>query len=87
VVGFAEEGKGEEGAFALLRKVVTDAEGGSGPLLLSGLKNQLRKVEPDFSEKRYGFSGFLQFCKAARTRGVIDFHWEDDAGDYVVSTG
>jgi len=84
-VGFAAEGKGEEGAFALLRKVIADADGGGGPLLLSGLKNQLRKVEPEFSEKRYGFSGFLQFCKAARTRGIIDFHWDDDAGDYVVS--
>lgn len=85
VVGFAAEGKGEEGAFALLRKVVSDADRSGGPLLLSGLKNQLRKIEPDFSEKRYGFSGFLQFCKAARTRGIIDFHWDDDAGDYVVS--
>ena len=51
------------------------------------LKNQLRKIEPDFSEKRYGFSGFLQFCKAARTRGIIDYHWDDDADDYVVNLG
>ncbi len=87
VVGFAEKGKGEEGAFAVLRKVVSDNERDGGPLLLSGLKNQLRKVEPDFSEKRYGFSGFLQFCKAARTRGIIDFRWDDEAGDYVVSLG
>ena len=87
VVGFAEKGKGEEGAFALLRKVVSDAGHDGGPLLLSGLKNQLRKIEPDFSEKRYGFSGFLQFCKAARTRGIIDYHWDDDADDYVVNLG
>jgi hypothetical protein len=87
VVGFAEKGKGEEGAFALLRKVVSDTQSDGGSLLLSGLKNQLRKIEPDFSEKRYGFSGFLQFCKAARTRGIIDFRWDDDAGDYVVNLG
>jgi len=87
VVGFAEKGKGEEGAFGLLRKVVSDTERDGGPLLLSGLKNQLRKIEPDFSEKRYGFSGFLQFCKAARTRGIIDFRWDDGAGDYVVNLG
>ena len=39
------------------------------PPQLSGLKNQLRKREPDFSEKRYGFNSFLSFGKAARARG------------------
>ncbi len=87
VVSFSEKGQGEEGAFALLRKVVADAQSAGSFPLLSGLKNQLRKVEPGFSEKRYGFSGFLQFCKGARTRGIIDLRWDDDAGDYVVSVG
>ena len=30
---------------------------------LSGLKNQLRKIEPGFSEKRYGFNSFLSFVR------------------------
>ena len=34
------------------------------PPHLSGLKTQLRKIQPDFSEKRFGYGGFLQFCKA-----------------------
>ncbi|GBD84174.1 NYN domain protein [bacterium BMS3Abin02] len=86
VVSFTTEGKGEEKAFGLLRQVVLELEAGGSPPLLSGLKNQLRKRSPGFSEKRYGFSGFLQFCKAARTRGIIDLHWDDDAGDYVVNS-
>lgn len=68
--------------FALLRTVVSD-QGGSVPL--SGLKNQLRKKRPDFSEKALGYRSFLQFCKAAQTAGAIDLRWDDDADDYLVS--
>jgi hypothetical protein len=83
-VGFPSEGREEDAAFELLRLVVDDLEKEGGPPLMSGLKNQLRKRQPDFSEKRYGFGGFLQFCKAAQARGLIDFEWDDDAGDYVL---
>lgn len=86
VVSFTEEGKGEGEAFSLLHQVVVDLEREGMSPLLSGLKNQLRKRNPGFSEKQYGFSGFLQFCKAARTRGVIDLHWDEEAGDYAVKS-
>ena len=83
-VGFAEEG-GEERAFGLLVDVVRVlSDGGSGPPL-SGLKDQLRKREPEFSEKEFGFSGFLQFCKAAKARGLVSMEWNEDADDYVLS--
>ena len=49
---------------------------------LSGLKNQLRKVQPDFSEKKLGYRSFLQFAKAAATGGAIDLQWSPDADDY-----
>ena len=49
----------------------------NGPVVLSGLKNQLRKQDPDFSEKKFGYGGFLQFCKAAATKGVIELTWDD----------
>ena len=42
-------------AFRLLADVVADL----GSPQLSGLKNQLRKRQPDFSEKRFGFGSFL----------------------------
>jgi uncharacterized protein (TIGR00288 family) len=85
-VGFPTETDDEKGAFILLRTVVARlAE--SGPPHLSGLKTQLRKVQPDFSEKRFGYGGFLQFCKAARARGVIEMEWDDKADDYLVKPG
>ena len=85
-VGFPSEGRGEDAAFSLLQQVVGDLEKGNGRPLMSGLKNHLRKRQPDFSEKLYGFGGFLQFCKAAQARGLIEFEWDDDAGDYVLRT-
>ncbi len=84
-VGFPEEGSNEEDAFELLRDVIASlsANGGSPPL--SGLKDQLRKRQPDFSEKNFGFGSFLQFCKAAATKGLVDMRWDDAADDYVLT--
>lgn len=86
-VSFPTEARDEQAAFALLRSVVDRLSARSGPLHLSGLKTQLRKVEPDFSEKRFGYGGFLQFCKAARARGLIEMDWDEDADDYIVRPG
>jgi uncharacterized LabA/DUF88 family protein len=69
-------------AFALLRSVVAE-DGGSAAM--SGLKDQLRKKRPAFSEKTLGFRGFLQFCKAAAEAGVVELRWDDDEDGYVVS--
>ena len=84
-VSFPEEGSNEEDAFELLRTVVAELSEGNGPPPLSGLKDQLRKRQADFSEKSFGFGGFLQFAKAARTRGLIDMKWDDAADDYVLT--
>ncbi len=76
-------GGGEDAAFALLRKTVAelmDELGGDPPL--SGLKDQLRKREPGFSEKDHGYSGFLQFCKAAATKDVIMMDFEEPDQEY-----
>ncbi|MBY8874871.1 NYN domain-containing protein [Micromonospora sp. PLK6-60] len=74
-----------EAAFALLRSVVQDLAGAGGTVALSGLKNQLRRARPDFSEKKLGYRGFLQFCRAAATAGVVDLRWSDEADDYLLS--
>jgi hypothetical protein len=65
-------------AFGLLVDVVRQL----GRPQLSGLKNQLRKRQPDFSEKRYGFNTFLSFVKAARTRDLLAMDWDEGIGDY-----
>jgi uncharacterized LabA/DUF88 family protein len=76
---------GREAAFALLRTVVFDLAGADGAAALSGLKNQVRKVAPDFSEKKLGYRSFLQFCKAAATSGAVDLKWSPEADGYLVT--
>jgi uncharacterized LabA/DUF88 family protein len=75
-----------EAAFGLLRAVVSDLAGKDGSVALSGLKNQVRKVAPDFSEKKLGYRSFLQFCKAAATNSAVDLKWSPDADDYLLTT-
>jgi uncharacterized protein (TIGR00288 family) len=74
-----------EAAFALLRSVVQDQAGTDGSVSLSGLKNRVRKVAPEFSEKKLGYRSFLQFCKAAATAGPVELHWSAEADDYLLT--
>ncbi|MFI5047640.1 MAG: NYN domain-containing protein [Acidimicrobiia bacterium] len=84
-VTIAEQGDDETAAFALLRSVVERLAGGkTGPPHLSGLKTQMRRSDPDFTEKRFGYGGFLQFAKAARARGWVDMDFDESVEDYVV---
>ena len=85
VIDFPSDGGGEAKAFELLRDVVSQLEQKNGSPPLSGLKDHLRKLQPGFSEKDYGYSGFLQFVKAADAKGVIGMDWDDDAEDYILS--
>jgi hypothetical protein len=85
VVEFPREGDGQTDAFTLLRDTVSELQGRNGPPLLSGLKNELRKRRPDFSEKNFGYGGFLQFVKAARAKDMVDLKWDEDAEDYYLS--
>ncbi len=73
----------EDKAFDLLRTTVVELMqelGGDPPL--SGLKDQLRKRDPNFSEKQFGYGGFLQFCKAAVTKDVVEMDWEEEDKEY-----
>jgi len=80
-VTFPEDGSADDDAFALLVDVVRGLAGRDG-VQLSGLKDQMRKRVPDFSEKRYGFNSFLSFAKAARARGLVAMEWDDDLADH-----
>jgi len=86
VVQIAAGGAEEAQAFDLLVDVVQDLEKKNGTPVLSGLKNEVRKRQSDFSEKKFGYSGFLQFCRAAERRGLIGLEFDADAGDYRIST-
>jgi uncharacterized protein (TIGR00288 family) len=82
-VDLPAEGQNEDAAFAALRATVVelmDELGGDPPL--SGLKDQLRKRQPGFSEKDLGYGGFLQFCKAAVAKNVVEMDWEEDDAEY-----
>jgi uncharacterized protein (TIGR00288 family) len=83
-VRFPSQAQDEDAAFELLRSTVERLQAKGSPVYLSGLKGQLRKRRPDFNEKKFGFGGFLQFCKAAQTRGLIEMTLDEASGDYVV---
>jgi uncharacterized protein (TIGR00288 family) len=87
VVSFPKSGRGEEPAFALLHDVVTSLQKDGEQIPMSGLKNQMRKRDPSFSERRYGYNSFLQFVKAAKARGLIDYSWDDASGGYLIAPG
>jgi uncharacterized protein (TIGR00288 family) len=82
-VSFPSDGGAEDAAFRLLAQIV--AEAGHGlPVPLSGMKDRIRKVEPSFSEKAFGFRGFLQFSRAAVARGILEMEWSDEVDDYLL---
>ena len=77
-VTFPAAGSAVDDAFRLLVDVVADL----GAPQLSGLKNQIRRRQPDFSEKRFGFGTFSSFVRAARARGLVEMDWDDTVGDH-----
>ncbi|WP_300009187.1 NYN domain-containing protein [Pseudonocardia sp.] len=83
-VRIAEAGPAEDDAFRLLVDVVRELQTPRFRPQLSGLKDQLRKRLPDFSEKRYGFNTFLSFAKAARARDLVTMEWDEETGDYLL---
>jgi hypothetical protein len=85
-VRFPEAGPAEDDAFRLLVDVVRELQTPRFRPQLSGLKDQLRRRLPDFSEKRYGFTTFLSFAKAARARDLITMEWDEETGDYLLRT-
>lgn len=80
-----ETGDKEE-AFDMLRTVVDELSKGQESVPLSGLKDQLRRKVPGFSEKKLGYRSFLQFTRAAATEGVIFLDWSDVDKDYLLET-
>jgi uncharacterized LabA/DUF88 family protein len=80
-VDFPDTGQSSQ-AFETLRKTVLDLQGDDDEVPLSGLKDQIRKRVPNWSEKDLGYAGFLQFAKAAAASGAVNMEFDDDEGDY-----
>ena len=80
-VDFPEAGQADK-AFDVLRQTLRDLQGEDGEVPLSGLKDQMRKRDPNWSEKDLGYAGFLQFVRAAAAKGIVHMEWDDDEGDY-----
>ena len=80
-VDFPDTGQSAQ-AFDTLRATVLELQGDDDEVPLSGLKDQIRKRVPNWSEKDLGYSGFLQFARAAAASGTVDMEWDDDEGDY-----
>lgn len=83
-MSFPEGGRGEGEAFDLLVTTIR-AMKSDDPVALSGLKDEIRKADPNFSEKQYGYGGFLQFVKAASTKGAVEMGFDPETGAYSVS--
>jgi len=84
-VSFPQQGGHETAGFDLLAKVVGDAK--SDTVAMSGIKDAIRKIDPGFSERSYGYRSFRQFCRAAEARGVVSLSWSDEDDDYLVRLG
>lgn len=80
-VDFPQGVSGEQEAFELLKKVVSEI----GAPRLSGLKNEVRKRRRGFTEKKFGYGGFDQFAKAAQANGYIDMAWDEAADDFIIT--
>jgi uncharacterized LabA/DUF88 family protein len=81
-VAFPESTKDETEAFSLLEEVVA----AEGPVRLTGLKDMISKRSSDFTEKKFGFGSFMQFCKAARSRGLVEMERDPESDDWVLRT-
>ena len=82
-IDFPTESAGADAAFDLVKKIISEI-GTDRTVMLSGLKDQMRKRDPQFSEKQFGYSSFLQFMKAAETKGVVRLEWNEELGGYIL---
>ena len=80
-VDFPDSGQGDK-AFDVLRQTLLELQGDDEEVPLSGLKDQIRKRDSKWSEKDFGYSGFLQFVKAAAAKDIVNMEWDDAEGDY-----
>ena len=82
-VSFRHSGGREDHGFELLAAAVAET---GAPVPMAGLKDAIRKRQPGFTEKAYGYGGFLQFSKAAAARGLVAMEWSEEQDDWVLTS-
>ncbi len=77
-VGLPSEGDNEAAAFRVLVVAVAEHADGKGWAPLSRLKDAIREDDPSFNERNLGYRSFLEFCRAAAARGVVELDRDGD---------
>ena len=75
----------QEEALDRLVQIIASLEDDYDPLWSSLVKQTMRRVEPGFSEKRYGFRNFNDMMQAAAKAGHIALEHDESRGNYKVS--
>ena len=75
----------QEEALDRLVHIIDSLEDDYDPLWSSLVKQTMRRVEPGFSEKRYGFRNFNDMMQAAAKAGFISLEHDESRGNYKVS--
>jgi len=75
----------QEEALDRLVHIVASLEDDYDPLWSSLVKQTLRRVDPGFNEKRYGFRNFTELLKAASDAELIALELDESRGNYKVS--
>lgn len=77
VVGLPVGESGDAAAFDLLRATVNDRKAKDGWASVSALKQAMRLSDKSFNERALGYKSFLEFCRAAQARGLIELESTD----------
>lgn len=75
---------GKQEALDMLLDIVRSLEGDYDPLWGSIVKQAMRRVNPGFSEARYGYNSFSGLIKDGESRGLIKIEYDAGRGNYKI---
>ncbi|MFH1571307.1 MAG: NYN domain-containing protein [Gemmatimonadota bacterium] len=75
----------QEEAVDKLVQVVASLEADYDPLWGSLVKQTLRRVDPGFHERNYGYKSFTDLMEEAAAAGLLDLEYDDQRGNFKVS--
>ena len=83
------KGKGPDlsGAFELIvetLEALTEERGGSEPIWGSMIKQAIKRRQPGFNERFYGFRSFNDMLSDAQKRGLLSLRADEKSGGYTV---